>query len=210
MCAATHRRTSTFTVRWFSTRYPCRRQMPHGPGLKLIDLCFHTFVENIPKKCRPNKLSFHCILTLTQIQRRKYNNAEYTVVMVGANGSNGNGQNGDHAARVGTIRVKQGLAQMLKGGVIVSRFSRIDDFIWCWMRTPIRLSITFPFENREVLFDLRFKPSHTIYCLLNSAIYWSIILTKPIALCAWNDRWTWWTLNKPKLPKRRVPLQSWH
>ena len=41
--------------------------------------------------------------------------------MVGANGSNGsNGQNGDHAARVGTIRVKQGLAQMLKGGVIVS------------------------------------------------------------------------------------------
>jgi hypothetical protein len=50
--------------------------------------------------------------------------------MVGANGNNGsngsNGQNGDHAARVGTIRVKQGLAQMLKGGVIVSRFNRID------------------------------------------------------------------------------------
>ena len=44
--------------------------------------------------------------------------------MVGTNGSNGNNGstelNGDHAARVGTIRVKQGLAQMLKGGVIVS------------------------------------------------------------------------------------------
>jgi hypothetical protein len=49
--------------------------------------------------------------------------------MVGANGSNGsnnsNTQNGDHAARVGTIRVKQGLAQMLKGGVIVCRFKRV-------------------------------------------------------------------------------------
>ena len=32
----------------------------------------------------------------------------------GENGTNGNG------ARVGTSRVKQGLAQMLKGGVIVS------------------------------------------------------------------------------------------
>jgi pyridoxal biosynthesis lyase PdxS len=32
-------------------------------------------------------------------------------------GTNGNGSNGTH---VGTIRVKQGLAQMLKGGVIVS------------------------------------------------------------------------------------------
>lgn len=56
---------------------------------------------------------------------------EDSVNMVGANGNNGsngsNGQNGDHAARVGTIRVKQGLAQMLKGGVIVStwRFNRI-------------------------------------------------------------------------------------
>ena len=36
-----------------------------------------------------------------------------------ANGSNG-GTNGTHAALVGTDRVKQGLAQMLKGGVIVS------------------------------------------------------------------------------------------
>ena len=35
------------------------------------------------------------------------------------NGSNGNG-NGE-AARIGTTKVKQGLAQMLKGGVIVSR-----------------------------------------------------------------------------------------
>ena len=49
----------------------------------------------------------------------------------GNNGSNGsNGENGDQAARVGTIRVKQGLAQMLKGGVIVSRFNRIDVFVF--------------------------------------------------------------------------------
>jgi hypothetical protein len=34
-------------------------------------------------------------------------------------GSNGNGSNGNEA-QVGTLRVKQGLAQMLKGGVIVS------------------------------------------------------------------------------------------
>ena len=60
------------------------------------------------------------ISSVTQIneQRRKVTN------MVGTNGSNGNNGstelNGDHAARVGTIRVKQGLAQMLKGGVIVS------------------------------------------------------------------------------------------
>jgi pyridoxal biosynthesis lyase PdxS len=39
--------------------------------------------------------------------------------MSGSNGSNGNG-NG--SARVGTSTVKQGLAQMLKGGVIVSIF----------------------------------------------------------------------------------------
>lgn len=37
--------------------------------------------------------------------------------MTGTNGSNG-GSNG--GATVGTTRVKQGLAQMLKGGVIVS------------------------------------------------------------------------------------------
>lgn len=36
--------------------------------------------------------------------------------MTESNGSNGNGS----SARVGTDRVKQGLAQMLKGGVIVS------------------------------------------------------------------------------------------
>lgn len=34
-----------------------------------------------------------------------------------SNGSNGSSNGG---AQVGTIRVKQGLAQMLKGGVIVS------------------------------------------------------------------------------------------
>jgi len=41
--------------------------------------------------------------------------------MTGANGSNGsNGHNGNGSApRVGTTRVKQGLAQMLKGGVIM-------------------------------------------------------------------------------------------
>ena len=37
------------------------------------------------------------------------------------NGNNGGSElNGDHAARVETIRVKQSLAQILKGGVIVS------------------------------------------------------------------------------------------
>ena len=36
--------------------------------------------------------------------------------MTGTNGSNGNG------AKIGTDKVKQGLAQMLKGGVIVSSF----------------------------------------------------------------------------------------
>ena len=36
-------------------------------------------------------------------------------------GTNGNGSsNGNGAPKVGTDRVKQGLAQMLKGGVIVS------------------------------------------------------------------------------------------
>jgi hypothetical protein len=37
-------------------------------------------------------------------------------------GSNANGSNGS-SAQIGTIRVKQGLAQMLKGGVIVSTLS---------------------------------------------------------------------------------------
>ena len=35
-------------------------------------------------------------------------------------GTNGNGSNGNGGAQIGTTRVKQGLAQMLKGGVIVS------------------------------------------------------------------------------------------
>ncbi len=34
-------------------------------------------------------------------------------------GTNGNGSNGN-GAKIGTDKVKQGLAQMLKGGVIVS------------------------------------------------------------------------------------------
>ena len=37
-------------------------------------------------------------------------------------GTNGNGSNGNgNGAKVGTSRVKMGLAQMLKGGVIVSK-----------------------------------------------------------------------------------------
>ena len=45
--------------------------------------------------------------------------------MTGTNGSNGNG-----SARVGTDKVKQGLAQMLKGGVIVSdNFVRTKEFM---------------------------------------------------------------------------------
>lgn len=45
--------------------------------------------------------------------------------MTGTNGnSNGGGTNGNGgAAQIGTSRVKQGLAQMLKGGVIVSSSS---------------------------------------------------------------------------------------
>lgn len=40
--------------------------------------------------------------------------------MTGTNGNNGSNGNGNGSARVGTSTVKQGLAQMLKGGVIVS------------------------------------------------------------------------------------------
>ena len=60
--------------------------------------------------------------------------SERSAKMVSTHGNNGrhgsNGEKGDQAARVGTIRVKQGLAQMLKGGVIVSRFNRIDVFVF--------------------------------------------------------------------------------
>jgi hypothetical protein len=38
--------------------------------------------------------------------------------MAGTNGANGS--NGSNGATIGTTKVKQGLAQMLKGGVIVS------------------------------------------------------------------------------------------
>lgn len=69
--------------------------------------------------------------------------------MTGTNGTNGNG------AKIGTEKVKQGLAQMLKGGVIVSsfmsymlcRFKWLFLFAWWgrrWMRmintTPCRIS----------------------------------------------------------------------
>jgi hypothetical protein len=43
--------------------------------------------------------------------------------MTGPSNGNGNSNNGNsngHAPQIGTDRVKQGLAQMLKGGVIVS------------------------------------------------------------------------------------------
>ena len=41
-------------------------------------------------------------------------------------GTNGNG-NGNGSAVVGTSTVKQGLAQMLKGGVIVSRLMVVEE-----------------------------------------------------------------------------------
>jgi len=43
-------------------------------------------------------------------------NTQTHIKMTGTNGANGNG------ATIGTTKVKQGLAQMLKGGVIVSSF----------------------------------------------------------------------------------------
>lgn len=50
------------------------------------------------------------------------NNRKNTVTMAGTNG-NGNG----NGATIGTSRVKQGLAQMLKGGVIVSSYPSYAD-----------------------------------------------------------------------------------
>ena len=47
--------------------------------------------------------------------------------MTGTNGSNGNG------AKVGTDKVKQGLAQMLKGGVIVSFFYCDVGYVLIWI-----------------------------------------------------------------------------
>lgn len=41
------------------------------------------------------------------------------------------GSNGNGSARVGTDRVKQGLAQMLKGGVIVSMVPNADRVDMC-------------------------------------------------------------------------------
>jgi hypothetical protein len=72
----------------------------------------------------PRKRGFtvpFCSLTIASLthnfSKYKYHNSPSTSPekMTNTNGSNGNG-----SARVGTSTVKQGLAQMLKGGVIVS------------------------------------------------------------------------------------------
>lgn len=69
--------------------------------------------------------------------------------MTGTNGSNGNGVD----TQIGTTRVKQGLAQMLKGGVIVSGkriYFRPDCFVsdamW-WRREHLAAATTF--RDRE-------------------------------------------------------------
>lgn len=49
-------------------------------------------------------------------QHFQSNQEAHSKIIVNMTGSNGNG----NGAQVGTLRVKQGLAQMLKGGVIVS------------------------------------------------------------------------------------------
>jgi hypothetical protein len=59
-----------------------------------------------------------------------------------AGGNNGNGSNGE-SARIGTSKVKQGLAQMLKGGVIVSLFGR--SFSSFFFQFPT--SVSFPHRS---------------------------------------------------------------
>lgn len=59
-------------------------------------------------------------------------------------GTNGNG-NGNGSARVGTSTVKQGLAQMLKGGVIVS----FPNEAWrSKMELPVKLDRTTSWMKR--------------------------------------------------------------
>lgn len=55
-------------------------------------------------------------------------------------GTNGNGNGNGGAPKVGTDTVKQGLAQMLKGGVIVSWPSLIGFFVGGFGRQELRLS----------------------------------------------------------------------
>jgi hypothetical protein len=57
------------------------------------------------------------------------------VVVLSMNGSSNNGGSPSTAARVGTDRVKQGLAQMLKGGVIVRNLSARGDERECVLQT---------------------------------------------------------------------------
>ena len=63
--------------------------------------------------------------------------------MTGTNGSNGNG-----SARVGTDKVKQGLAQMLKGGVIVSVTFCLYEGIYAEKQQgPVKLNATAPYAT---------------------------------------------------------------
>jgi pyridoxal 5'-phosphate synthase pdxS subunit len=56
---------------------------------------------------------------ITSVEKQKQT-AKYTMAGTNGNGSNGGENNGANgAARIGTTKVKQGLAQMLKGGVIM-------------------------------------------------------------------------------------------
>ena len=66
------------------------------------------------RRANNSKSSFIFILQIVKDKRKKSN-----FIMTG---TNGNG-----SARVGTSTVKQGLAQMLKGGVIVSRRQRVQN-----------------------------------------------------------------------------------
>ena len=59
----------------------------------------------------------HCVTT---IQIRSSHHNKHTTLKATMTGTNGTNGNGSSAPRVGTDTVKMGLAQMLKGGVIVS------------------------------------------------------------------------------------------
>lgn len=62
--------------------------------------------------------------------------------MAGTNGASNGGAaattNGGQA-KIGTSKVKQGLAQMLKGGVIVSYSFKL----WWWWPSPLSFSLVF-------------------------------------------------------------------
>jgi hypothetical protein len=82
---------------------------------------------------------------LSQKRRSKYNTNIETMT-----GTNGNG-NGNGSARVGTSTVKQGLAQMLKGGVIVSSHPCVGDGIDIveWFREKRYISFLFKTTNEN-------------------------------------------------------------